>query len=347
MKITRSNYEGWFLDFLEGNLDPSLKNEFQAFLKQNPDLKEELDMGDIIKLLTNKSVQFNGKEQLKKSASLSQNEFEERAIAYNEGDLLNKEKLNFEVLLANNPAKAAEVQKFAKLKLIADESIVFDNKNLIKRRGRVIPLFIKAVSVAAVLLLVFFLIKPNIRVHPEIGNQVADLKDQLPKNIDATSGKAKSEEIKTVKASPVNVPKLIPSTAPKKQKQIQEADKTDKKVIPVPHLRAPEAEPSLMKPRGIYFGQPNDIDLAVMTFNHSDLTPKEVALSELIKVQLVAIRKSEDRELLSSEHLGLFGLQLFAKLTGKRLTARKGDDGVVRSFNYNSRLLALSIPVNR
>jgi len=347
MKITRTNYESWFLDFLEGNLDPSLRVEFQAFLKQNPDLEEELDMGDIIKLLTNKTIQFNGKEQLKKSASLSQNEFEDQAVAYYEGDLSNTERLNFEIFLANNPAKAVDVEKFAKLKLTADQSIVFDNKNHIKRRGRVIPLFIKAVSVAAVLLLAFFLIKPNIGVLPEIGNQVADLKDQLPKIMDATSGKAKSEEIKTVKASPVNVPKLIPGTAPNKQKQIQEVDKKDKKVTPEPHLRSPEAEPSLMKPRGIYFGQPNDIDLAVMTFNHSDLTPKEVALSELIKVQLLAMRKSEDREILSSEHLGLAGLQLFAKLTGKRLTARKSDDGVIRSLSYNSRLLAFSIPINR
>ena len=347
MKITRTNYESWFLDFLEGNLDPSLRVEFQAFLKQNPDLEEELNMGDIIKLLTDKTIQFDGKEQLKKSASLSQNEFEDQAVAYYEGDLSSAERLNFEIFLANNPAKAVEVEKFAKLKLIADESILFDNKNQIKKQERVIPLIIKLVSVAAVLLLAFFLIKPDIRVIPEIGNQVADLRDQLPKIIDANSGKAKADAIKTAKATTQTIPKLLPRTFPNKQKQIQKEDKTDTKVVPVPYLRAPEDGPSLMKPRGIYFGQPNDIDLAVINFNRSELTPKEVLLSELIKVQLLAMRKSEDRELLSSEHLGLAGLQLFAKLTGKRLTARKSDDGVIRSLSYNSRLLAFSIPINR
>ena len=64
-------------------------------------------------------------------------------------------------------------------------------------------------------------------------------------------------------------------------------------------------------------------------------------------MQLAAMRSSDDRELLSMDHLGLSGLQLIARMSGKRLTARKGDDGAVQSVSFNSRLLAFSIPVNR
>ena len=43
MKITRENYEEHFLDYLEGNLDKQLLDEFKNFLVQNPDLRDELE----------------------------------------------------------------------------------------------------------------------------------------------------------------------------------------------------------------------------------------------------------------------------------------------------------------
>ncbi|MCZ4408766.1 hypothetical protein O3Q51_08105 [Cryomorphaceae bacterium 1068] len=42
-KITRHNYEAFFLDYLEGNLSEELNTELQAFLSQNPDLASELE----------------------------------------------------------------------------------------------------------------------------------------------------------------------------------------------------------------------------------------------------------------------------------------------------------------
>jgi hypothetical protein len=48
MKITRENYEPYFLDYLEGNLDENLVDDFMEFLQQNPDLKNELEMYESI-----------------------------------------------------------------------------------------------------------------------------------------------------------------------------------------------------------------------------------------------------------------------------------------------------------
>jgi hypothetical protein len=143
------------------------------------------------------------------------------------------------------------------------------------------------------------------------------------------------------------MPKKLPADLPIKQKTESTGQKSEKKVIPTQNLRAPEPEPSLLKPQGINFGQPVDIELAVMTLKDPAQTSEDLELSELLKVQLAAIRKSDDREILSTKYLGLSGLQLFARLSGKRLTARKGNDGVVKSVSYNSRLLAFLIPVNR
>jgi len=42
-KITRHNYEAFFLDYLEGNLSEELNTELKTFLAQNPDLASELE----------------------------------------------------------------------------------------------------------------------------------------------------------------------------------------------------------------------------------------------------------------------------------------------------------------
>ena len=43
MQIDRSNYEIWFIDWLDGNLNSLQVEQLKLFLDQNPDLREELD----------------------------------------------------------------------------------------------------------------------------------------------------------------------------------------------------------------------------------------------------------------------------------------------------------------
>jgi hypothetical protein len=43
MRIIRDNYEVYFIDFIDGNLDASLQEEMRLFLVANPDLAEEMD----------------------------------------------------------------------------------------------------------------------------------------------------------------------------------------------------------------------------------------------------------------------------------------------------------------
>lgn len=347
MKITRSNYESYFLDFLEGNLDPSLLDEFQLFLKVNPDLAAELEMGDIITLLTNQDIRFEAKEELKKSVSYQEMEFQERAVAYYEGDLSVSEQKEFEASLSENSAEATEVQQFGKLKLVADPAIVYDNKAQLKKSIVLIPLWMKVASVAAMLLLAFLLFQPNDRTLPESAQMAENSKNKNAKNIVAPEVKVNVEEQEKEKTTPVVTPKPNPAKVSVKQKTNTVEPKPEKKVTPVPRIPVPETAPSLLKPRVIFFGQPDDVELAVMTLKDPSLVSKDMELAELLKVRLAEMRNSDDRELLSTDHLGLSGLQLFAKMTGKRLTAHKGDDGTVQSVSYNSRLLAFSIPVNR
>lgn len=347
MKITRSNYESYFLDFLEGNLDPSLIDEFQLFLKENPDLATELEIGDLPILQTNHDIHFEAKEELKKSVSDQELEFQERAVAYYEGDLSSDERKNFEASLSENSAIATSAQQFGQLKLVADPAIVYPHKEQLKKKIVLFPLWVKVASVAAMLILVYLLFQPNGGMRRE-SVQIADnSNNKTPKNIVSPEVKVKMEPQEKVKPTPAETPKQKPDKAPVKQKANTVEPKPEKKVVPVPRIPAPEIAPSLLRPRGISFGQPDDVELAVMTLKDPALVSKDVELAELLSMQLAAMRSSDDRELLSTDHLGLSGLQLIARMSGKRLTAHKGEDGAVQSVSYNSRLLAFSIPMNK
>jgi len=347
MKITRSNYESYFLDFLEGKTDPSMMDELRLFLKENPDLATELETVDFITLASDQNIRFDAKEELKKSVNDREGAFQERVVAYYEGDLSESEQAQLEASLSEDSTEATAAQQFGQLKLVADQSIVYQNKEQLKKRGVIIPLWMKVVSAAAMLLLAYLLFQPNDRIPPPSPQLAGNLKSEIPKNNSAPEVKVKAEEPEKEKTPPVVTPKPAPAAVPAKSKQQPAVQQPEKKVVPVPQLRTPVTVPSLLKPRGIYFGQPDDVELAVMTLRDPLVVTKDMELAEILSMQLAAMRNSDDRELLSTEHLGLSGLQLFARLSGKRLTAHKGDDGTVHSVTYNSRLLAFSIPVGR
>ena len=347
MKITRSNYESYFLDFLEGNMEPSIVDEFQLFLKENPDLASELEMGELPALFPNEDIRFEAKEELKKSVIDHDTEFQERAVAYYEGDLSLNEQKDFEASLSENAAVATAAQQFEKLKLEADRTIVYENKAQLKKKIVLFPLWTKVASVAAMLLLAYLLFQPNDRTLPQPEPLAGNFRSKTPRNIVAPKAVIKVEEPQKVKPTPIVTPKQNQPKVPPKQKANTDEPKPEKKANPVPRIPVPEIAPSLLRPRGVSFGQPDDVELAGMTHKEPVLVPKEMELADLLSVQLAAMRNSDDRELLSMDHLGLSGLQLIARMSGKRLTARKGNDGTVHSVSYNSRLLAFSIPVNR
>jgi hypothetical protein len=69
MRISMNNYESYFLDYLDGNLDPELVPEFIAFLAQNPGLADELYETESCENISFKpeTLIFEGKDRLKKN----------------------------------------------------------------------------------------------------------------------------------------------------------------------------------------------------------------------------------------------------------------------------------------
>mgnify|MGYP006896933878 CR=1 FL=1 len=142
-KITRHNYEAFFIDYIEGNLTSSKKNEFISFLDSNPDIKEELQSWEQVRMIPDTNIQFAEKSTLKKTHSIFPGEspFEELCIAKTEGDLTESEAALFDQYIKEEPEKAKIYNHYTQIKLTPDESIVFSEKeNLKAKKSKLVKL---------------------------------------------------------------------------------------------------------------------------------------------------------------------------------------------------------------
>ena len=159
MKIDRHNYEVFVLDYLEGNLSADQHAAMEAFLLANPDIAEEIE--GLNEFTLEAPLEGNiDKDSLKKGALISENidleNWEHFAVAYHEGDLNISEESELFRFLEAHPEKDKEFQLFASVKMKPDEAIIFEHKEALKKKERVlvIPLYLR---VAASLLIVFLL----------------------------------------------------------------------------------------------------------------------------------------------------------------------------------------------
>ncbi|HSH19412.1 MAG TPA: hypothetical protein VLA03_03115, partial [Draconibacterium sp.] len=151
MKITRNNYEAFFIDYLEGNLDNKMVDDFIEFLQQNPDLKEELSLFENVSIEQEK-ITFNKKELLLKEKYDSEKEFNNTAIAELEGDISSSEKAEFEKYLLAHPEKQKEANLFKLTKLHPDQSVTFSKKHKLYHRTAGKTIFLWSLRVAAVII---------------------------------------------------------------------------------------------------------------------------------------------------------------------------------------------------
>ena len=105
MKPDRSNYEIWFTDWLDGNLTEKQVEELKVFLKENPDLNEELN-GLISVSLNPPDSLFSGKDGLKKSPeNFSDHSLNNLCIASLENDLTPGQKAELNEIISRDEMK--------------------------------------------------------------------------------------------------------------------------------------------------------------------------------------------------------------------------------------------------
>lgn len=168
MEINRHNYETYFLDYLEGKLDLSDNSDFMNFLKENPDLADELNQFENITIHSNEII-YKEKNILKKFLSntliINDNNFEELCIAKLEGDLSENDNNHFNKFLEENSLKKQVFELYLKTILQPDKTIFFKEKSKLKinqiKRNYSLPFVISMAASVCLIILVYKYILNN------------------------------------------------------------------------------------------------------------------------------------------------------------------------------------------
>ncbi len=131
MKINKNNYPAYFLDFHEGTLTPNEVAEVLLFVEQHPELKEELERFENVTLEDYATITFENKADLKKEITSSNKE--EYFIRAVERTLNSIETTLLENYIKQHPQYLIDFNLYQKTKLLADTSIVFENKEALKK----------------------------------------------------------------------------------------------------------------------------------------------------------------------------------------------------------------------
>ena len=157
--ITRDNYEIWFIDYLDGRLNPLQISQLMVFLKENADLAAELEgLGETF--LVAEQISFEAKDYLKeisqKALVINNNNFDDLCIARIEGDLNAEQRKEFERYLFTHPEKINDYGLYAKTRLQPDYNVIYDKKSSLKKysiKNNYRKYFIPAVGIAASVIL--------------------------------------------------------------------------------------------------------------------------------------------------------------------------------------------------
>jgi hypothetical protein len=195
MNINKENYEAYFLDYIEGNLDDNVIAALEEFLNSNPQLRLLLGEFEFVSLQP-KTITFPDKNKIYKhefaKMEITDVNFGDFCIAYLEGLLPDDKRNEFDLLLKKDPLLQKEVNVYKKVYVKPDNNIVFPNRRILYK-GKTISVydntrkFIVWASIAASIVLGIFLFYPK-NNHPSIElaqstKKMPSLKVPLPGNI--------------------------------------------------------------------------------------------------------------------------------------------------------------------
>lgn len=153
-RVNEHTYEAYLLDYLEGTLHPSLREEMEVFLALHPGLLEEaretLEMR-----LSPQDVNYPDVSQLYREEEIPAEEsWAPLFSAVADGSLSEEELRQVDTLVLEYPALEKELQAYRKTRLIPDGSIVYPDLESLKRSAPLIlPVYRPWLRVAAAIAL--------------------------------------------------------------------------------------------------------------------------------------------------------------------------------------------------
>lgn len=191
MEININNYQEVIVDFLDGKLEENDVANLWLFLEQNSTIKAEFDILNSNLVVIEPELTSTDFSNLIKKEKINVSEYSNKLIALLEGDLTLAEKNVLEADIKNYPELATELALFKQTKLIADSTIIFKNKEQLKKKGGlIIPIFVRYSSIAALfiaVIIVFYFINNtntnNQQIQANIATEVAKSKQDSITNI--------------------------------------------------------------------------------------------------------------------------------------------------------------------
>ena len=222
--ITRKNYELYFIDYLEGTLAKKELAMVNTFLKENPDLKEELtELSSVSPLIFEEKVDLDF-SYLKKQSLIEEANEEDFFIGKLEGDLSLEQQKLLNLYVIDNPEKKLVLTSFENTKL-SPEVLMFPNKRSLKKRNWTLLLFSSGLAACILVLLYVNLNLDNTEKIP-----LTAKKNDFKLILD------KVEPKKEEKAGGIEL-KLKNIILPKRKKEENLAQQTSPIEIPTPNLK--------------------------------------------------------------------------------------------------------------
>lgn len=177
-KISRENYEIWFMDYMDGRLSETENNQVLDFLIRNADLMEELRKLDTMTLVP-------GSEAFPEKSSLLKNDQDipgiprqdHRCIARMEDDLADEQALEFDRQIEIDPVLGGKYAQYLLTRLKKDESIVYPDRQALKKKRIILNPWVVSVISAAAMIAVVLILWP--RNEADKGPLVAEQQDTV------------------------------------------------------------------------------------------------------------------------------------------------------------------------
>ena len=357
MKINRNNYEAYFIDYLEGNLEENLVNDFIEFLQKNPDLKKELSLFESVTAEA-ENVVFQQKEKLYKNKYDSEKIFDQTAVANLEGELSASEKKEFEDYISKNPEKRKELQLFNHTLLHPDTSVKFPNKKKLYHYSVGKTVLLWTTRIAAILIVAFvaywFIGESTDNIVPQ--NQVAEVKDNISKKEEVTDKPQTTKEV-TVPVKKENPPKtkettketIKPATKEKESikskstKSLRETTKGRMGGEDIATIRIPIEVPDKISSRmASVSGTKTDVSLAALP--QIKMPTGKNPYEERLLADVVKEKTGINN--LTLHKITKAGLKLVSNISNDKFTYETNEKGKVTELNLDTRLLAFSIPTH-
>jgi len=276
MSIDRHNYEEYFLLYIDNELAVDQKKQVEEFVRQNPDLEEELVMLQQSRLIPDHRIVFEGKDLLMKKENqsfINLDNYEEWLVLYVDDELSGEEKTAVEKFAASHSHVQAELDLFLQSKL-QPERIEFPDKKLLFRRDAKVRIISMRWRVAAAAILIIAAGITTYSVMNTTGNDsanrgIAMKKEQSPVKAVSTEREKQQdnvvkssedkEEVVVVSPTSSNVPKQKASTPQGKEERLVENSANENSLAQVEEVKK---RPEIISDIAIQQPKDSQIDIA-------------------------------------------------------------------------------------